>query len=178
MLEKIHKKTETYFEEKWLDKCTYEETCLLSESIDNSRIEQDLPSLTANNKGKNLEIKIRVPKGDFSGKFGSSQILSKWEGVVSRVSGDIFMGKLRDLTTDEGFINEAEFSVDDLQEDDKELLEIGAVFYWYVGYMTTSGGTRTKISLLKFQRLPKWQKSKIERIEEDAKRLREKLKWI
>lgn len=166
----------TYFDENWSENNFYEKTYSFGESNNNSTTEPDLLSPTANKKNDFIK-KIRTPKKNYSEKCGSSQILSKWIGIVTQINDDVFMGKLRNLAINEGFINEAEFTVSELQEDDKELLEIGAVFYWYIGYMTTYGGTRTKISLLKFQRLPQWQKSQINKIKEEAKLMGEKFNW-
>jgi len=176
-MEKRLEKRETSFKEGWLEDFTYEDTLILNEfTTENSGIDQDLSAQTVHRKAER-EIKIRIPRQDDFGKTNSSQILCKWEGVVDRINGDSFWGKLKDLTVDTAYINEAEFSIDDLQEGDKDLLEIGSVFYWYIGYITTFGGTRTKVSLLKFKRLPQWQKNKIKDIDEKVKDLMERLKW-
>ena len=177
MTNKVSDQIRTNFEENWLDSATYEGTykCNISDAL-NSRVEQDNFAITGNGEIEK-EIKTLIPRKIFDEKTNSSQILCKWEGAVARISGDTFIGRLKDLMDEKDSEHEAEFTIDDLQEGDKELLEVGSIFYWYIGYMDTVGGTRTRISLLRFQRLPGWQKNKIKEIEIKAQQLREKLKW-
>jgi len=82
--------------------------------------------------------------------FNRSQ---KWIGHILRINEDnTFSAKLEDLndlTTNEY----AEFSLLEVSPDDHELLDVGSVFYWSVGYENKNGTVR-KASVLKFQRLP------------------------
>lgn len=56
----------------------------------------------------------------------------------------------------------AEFSFDELSEDDVELVEPGAVFYWSVGYQISPFGGRATASVLRFRRLRHWTRKELE----------------
>ncbi|HEX8947795.1 MAG TPA: hypothetical protein VF790_02465, partial [Dissulfurispiraceae bacterium] len=81
--------------------------------------------------------------------------LQKWEGVVTEIGKDVFNARLFDLTANNPE-EIAEFSIDDVSEDDRELLKPGAIFYWSIGYLTTRTGQRMRMSFIKFRRLPAW----------------------
>ena len=61
--------------------------------------------------------------------------LQKWEGIVMDVMDDAFLARLIDLTQ-KGTDEEAEFSFDEISEEDKPLIRSGAIFYWNIGYST------------------------------------------
>lgn len=78
----------------------------------------------------------------------------KWIGHVSEIGVQSFKANLKDLntkTTDEV----GEFDITDISEEDKELLSIGAAFYWSVGLANQNGQIEKK-SLIRFQRLKPW----------------------
>jgi hypothetical protein len=82
-------------------------------------------------------------------------ILGSWEGTVQHVGKDTFTAYIADI--DERQAAEvAEFYRSDLSEEDSELLEEGAVFYWFVGYNDSASGQRSRSSVLRFRRLPPW----------------------
>ena len=86
-------------------------------------------------------------------------LLQEWEGYVQTVSDEKFTASLFDLTNRREIEDEeADFSIDDLTEDDKKLLKPGAVFRWLIGYRSI-GGTKERISKTVFRRLPQWTKS-------------------
>ncbi|MBF0320870.1 MAG: hypothetical protein HQL01_13810 [Nitrospirae bacterium] len=98
--------------------------------------------------------------------------LQKWEGYVLEIFEDTFIARLIDLTN-ESPDEEAEFYIDDLSGEDKELLQLGAVFYWNIGYHIASGGQRTRGSTIRFRRLPAWRKEDIKSATQKAERLLE-----
>src|ERR1700722_4226657 len=79
--------------------------------------------------------------------------VQSWIGYILSVSEDSFLAKIEDPNEIHTTYEEAEFSIDDVEEEDKKLLLIGSVFYWSVGY-EYRGGTKTKQSILRFKRLP------------------------
>lgn len=104
------------------------------------------------------------------------RLLQQWEGVVLEVYEDYFIARLHDLTgkyPDE----EAEFSFEEISENDKELLEPGAFFYWNIGYHESKSGQRTRSSIIRFRRLPAWTKKEIESSKKRAEDICAKLKW-
>ncbi len=101
--------------------------------------------------------------------------LQKWEGVVTDVNEDSFFARLTDLTQG-GSEEVIEFYLDDVPSDDKSLIGIGAIFYWNIGYETIRGQDR-KVSLIKFRRLPKWSKKKMQNMQKKGKELMSKIQW-
>jgi len=80
--------------------------------------------------------------------------LVKWEGVVTKLDKKCFEADLYDKSRHT--TEEAEFSLEDVSEQDFELLKIGAIFYWSIGYLDRVSGQRIKSSIIKFRRLPTW----------------------
>lgn len=102
--------------------------------------------------------------------------LQKWEGVVLRVSKESFYARLYDLTASNPE-EEAEFSMEDVAEDDHELVQPGAVFYWSIGYYTNRTGQKYRYSIVKFRRLPAWGTGEIKIIEDKALELGKAIGW-
>jgi len=99
--------------------------------------------------------------------------LQKWEGIVLEVSTNSFIGRLIDLTQDH-IDSEAEFSFEEVHDEDKPLITPGAIFYWTIGYKE-DGGQRIRASMIRFRRLPAWQKDEIEAAKRDAQKIRDLL---
>ena len=102
----------------------------------------------------------------------TQEVLQDWEGVVERVEEDIFVARLRDMTANEVYPGEiAELPVRDVSEDDRELLQVGAVFYMTVGYYVWASGRRERFGRIVFRRLPGWTAAALERAGERAHRI-------
>ena len=102
----------------------------------------------------------------------TQEVLQDWEGVVERIEDDIFVARLRDMTANEVYPGEiAELPVGDVSEDDRELLQVGAVFYMTVGYYVWASGRRERFGRVVFRRLPGWTASALERARERARRI-------
>lgn len=90
------------------------------------------------------------------------QSLQKWEGIVQQIHNDYFVAKLIDLTNklpDEI----AEFPIEEISEDDKRLVELGAVFYWNIGYQISKSKQKRRTSLIRFRRLVAWSEKDLQR---------------
>lgn len=104
-------------------------------------------------------------------------LLQEWEGYVQTVSDEKFTASLFDLTRRREIEDEeADFSIDDLTEDDKKLLKPGAVFRWLIGYRSI-GGTKERTSKIVFRRLPQWTESDFKAAEAKAKDIANRVKW-
>ena len=102
----------------------------------------------------------------------TQEVLQEWEGVVKRIEEDIFVARLRDMTANEVYPGEiAELPVRDVSEDDRELLQVGAVFYMTVGYYVWASGRRERFGCIVFRRLPGWTATALERAGERAHRI-------
>lgn len=102
--------------------------------------------------------------------------LQKWEGIVLEVMRDSFFGRLHDLTQN-GPDEEAEFPLEEVSEDDRELIMSGAIFYWNIGYHDSRSGQRTRSSIIRFRRLPAWRKEQIEASKREANRIQGFIDW-
>ena len=102
--------------------------------------------------------------------------LQEWEGYVTAVKGNTFTARLTDLTANATIAEEeADFPIDDIVEEDRELLAVGRVFRWAVGYLLM-GGTKWRVSQIVFRRL-RWTKEDLAKAEEEGRELAAKIKW-
>jgi len=118
---------------------------------------------------------VLVPKPMYSEvpRFVS---LQKWECSVLEIGKDSFTARLVDLThydTDE----EAEFPLEEIPAADLPLLKAGAVFYWNIGYEDSLTGQRTRVSTMRFRRLPVWRQDELDAAKSEARELREAIGW-
>lgn len=100
----------------------------------------------------------------------------KCEGLVLSVEGDEFTAKLIDLNkiaADEIAV----FPFNEISDDDKRLVQPGAVFYWNVGYETLPSGQKNRSSVIRFRRLPAWSPKDLQKAEERADHLQKILGW-
>ncbi|HPW35578.1 MAG: hypothetical protein BWX92_00583 [Deltaproteobacteria bacterium ADurb.Bin135] len=102
--------------------------------------------------------------------------LQKWEGVVMKVENGYFIARLHDLTS-KGNEEEAEFSCEEISEDESELIVQGAIFYWNIGYHDSHTGQRTRASMIRFRRLPAWRQKEIDDSALEADKLMKSIGW-
>lgn len=103
--------------------------------------------------------------------------LHEWEGTVTRVLDDTFIGSMVDLSEREkGFQDEAEFPLSDLPPDTEPLLKEGAIFRWSIGYSIVDG-TRHRASKIVFRRMPGWTKRDLETAARYASDLSKSVTW-
>lgn len=102
--------------------------------------------------------------------------LLKREGVIVSVDDSGFTAKLVDLEHDT--VDEvAEFPIDEVSDDDKKLLKVGAVFYWNIGYRLLPTGQKERSSIIRFRRLPAWTRSELEKAQKKADELKTLFGW-
>ena len=81
--------------------------------------------------------------------------LMEWEGSVEGIEGDVFVARLCNVTTGELLpTEEARFPVSDLNDIQRENLEVGAIFRWVIGLQRLPNGNKQRVSELFFRRLP------------------------
>lgn len=105
--------------------------------------------------------------------FSQSQ---NWIGYVIEINKETFRAKVEDAYESSGTYEEVEFDLMDVEDEDKELLSIGSVFYWSIGYEYRKG-TKSKQSMLRFKRLPKWNTTDIDSAKDLADDLYKNLNW-
>jgi hypothetical protein len=102
--------------------------------------------------------------------------LQQWEGVVDAINDGTFTARLVDRTADEPD-EEVEFDLTEVPTGDRDLVTVGAVFYWSVGYHTSATGTRSRVSVISFRRLPAWTEAEKRQARERAEQIAEALDW-
>lgn len=98
--------------------------------------------------------------------------LQRWEGVVIECREETFLARLTDLTA-EGTEEEVELLLADVPDEDRSLIAAGAVFYWAIGYRYEASGQSSRVSTLRFRRLPVWSASELEAARERAREVAE-----
>ncbi|MEA3359623.1 MAG: hypothetical protein U9R17_09510 [Thermodesulfobacteriota bacterium] len=95
--------------------------------------------------------------------------LIKWRGVVLEIHKDCFLCRLVDQdgnSPDE----EAEILLSEISDEDFQLIDIGAVFYWSIGYQINPSGSRTRSSIIRFRRLPVWRSEELSEAQKKAEK--------
>ena len=99
----------------------------------------------------------------------------RWEGYVLEIQNDHFVARLDDLTNP-GTHEQIRFDLDEVSPEDESLLELGATFYFSIGYVLNNG-QREKTSLLRFKRIAEWTEEEFDRASDRSRKLIENLKW-
>jgi len=91
--------------------------------------------------------------------------LGRWIGRVVEVDKRGFRAVVVDQTAqladETGY-----FPFEEISDDDRPLIIVGAVFYWAIGYRVDESRRRSRLSQIRFQRLPTWSQEELERIQE------------
>jgi hypothetical protein len=104
-------------------------------------------------------------------------VLHRWEGSVLEVSNGECRAIIRDLTRTKAPDEEISFSIDEISESDRQLAVPGSIFYWAIGYEDSPQGQRFRKSAIRFQRLPAWTETDIEKSRLEAQSLGDRLGW-
>ena len=99
----------------------------------------------------------------------------RWIGHVSKTGKTDFEAKLEDLTNP-GTYEIGEFDMDEISPEDRPLVQRGATFYWSIGYSHDNGQISRK-SLIRFQRILKWEEADMDSAADRARRLGQNLNW-
>lgn len=104
-----------------------------------------------------------------------SEKTQRWVGYIDTISGDEFSAKLEDLN-DPGTYEVANFDIAEVSKSDKELLSIGAVFYWSVGY-SNDNGQISKKSLIRFKRSVPFTIEEVDEVADWASKMVKRINW-
>jgi hypothetical protein len=96
--------------------------------------------------------------------------------VVLTRNGGTFIARVNDLVQ-KGVEEEVTLATDELSETDRGLVEPGAVFYWSIGYHDSLTGQRTRVSLIRFRRLPAWRQRELEDAAEEVDSIKSLIDW-
>lgn len=124
---------------------------------------------------KLLALGATEPAGA-SSSSDTFRVLARWEGIVLAVESDFFVARLTDLETDMPHL-EADILLEEVSPADRSRVELGAIFYWTIGFLDTLGGQRTRESVIRFRSLPKWRSQDLEKAMKTAEEIRDELDW-
>jgi hypothetical protein len=102
--------------------------------------------------------------------------LQSWEGTVLEVKEDSFIVRVADVRAEHAD-EEIALSKDELSDFDLELLEVGAILYWTIGYRQRMGGSRERVSRMRLRRLPAWSALQLREAQSRAEDLERELDW-
>ena len=141
------------------------------ESHEHSNETGFLPQKTTKEEEQpDIHIPLRIP--ETRRPEHRTEVLQQWEGIVETVGDENFTARVRDLTNNEHYPSEiAELPIEDISDDDRELLQTGAVFYLTVGRSISFNGRQQRFGRIVFRRLPGWTPSTFRRAEKRAKNL-------
>jgi hypothetical protein len=118
-----------------------------------------------------VEIDPLIRLTGAQGTIRRFKVLQQFECVVTELLEDAVVAELIDLT-DPSRPNEiAEIPLTDIPSADHSLLAPGCVFYWILGFETTVGGQRNRVSEIRVRRTPKWSENEIEAIKAEGEGL-------
>lgn len=104
--------------------------------------------------------------------------LQEWEGFVLEIGEETFLARLTDITAGNRVADEqAEFLIDDLEDDDRRRIAVGGIFRWVIGYQRALGGTKKRVSHVVFRRAPQWTVEDLQIAKEEGKSLADALLW-
>jgi len=99
------------------------------------------------------------------------QPINSWEGVVTEIRDDEIVTNVKDLRLDGAATEEVTFDFSDIPAADLDLVQVGAVFYWNIGYWRLSTGQVLRASDLRFRRLPAWSQRELDQADTSANEL-------
>ena len=103
------------------------------------------------------------------------EVKQKWVGVVTKVEPESFSARLVDETSNQSDIV-ADLLMEDVDYEDKPLLQVGALFYLSIGYLNRTSG-RIRASLMRFKREPEWSHDELVKVKRRAETLSEEIGW-
>ncbi len=125
-----------------------------SSAVIEEKVKKELPRLiTPSPQEQNLVEDVRQIFAGFVTNIGDY-------GITARVS---------DITDPSRPDEEIVFDINEIDERELSLVELGAQFYWHIGYKQGHKISRQRFSVIRFRRLPRWTKDELESSKQIAK---------
>ena len=81
--------------------------------------------------------------------------MQEWEGYVIEIRQREFVARLLDITAGaKREEEEATISFEEISSADREMMRLGSIFRWVIGYEHTVGGVKRRVSQIVFRQLP------------------------
>jgi len=109
---------------------------------------------------------------DDEDKSEAFDVVQQWNGHVLEVYEKTFLARMKTILGEDPD-QEATIKFRAVDEEDFDLLEPGAFFYWSLGYMRRPNGVIRKHSDLRFRRLPIWREETREFAQMEAQSIRQ-----
>ena len=93
------------------------------------------------------------------------EIKQQWSGVVTSIDINNLTVQLQDLTNPQNPNEIIVLSRDEIDNKDQPLIQVGAQFYWSIGYRQGIKYSKQRFSNIRFRRLPKWSAGEIKAAE-------------
>ncbi|MGH8177335.1 MAG: hypothetical protein ACREV5_13830 [Steroidobacter sp.] len=81
------------------------------------------------------------------------ELLQMWKGIILECTDEVVTAKIIDQSRPENASELIDFDIDEFSEDDRPLVQTGAVFYLSVRYEQTIGRPRQRVTRLRVRRL-------------------------
>lgn len=111
---------------------------------------------------------VRLPPRSLP--MSNVQVLQRWEGIVTECDTISFSAELKDLSEPDYPLELVELPISEIHPDDRPLIQSGACFYWSIGIKTSDRGVITRVSEIRFQRLPVWTRRSIAAAKKEAEK--------
>lgn len=102
-------------------------------------------------------------------------LLEKWEGTVIDVDSETFTGRIFS-SHEPNVAKQAVFDFEELSEEERAEVEIGAAFVWLIGFDHV-GTTRYRRSYPYFRRLARWTQKELEQGAAKASDIAKEIGW-
>lgn len=102
------------------------------------------------------------------------KVRQRWDGVVREVHEGYFVARLVPLGRDEPELF-ADILNEKVDDDQRDLIRPGALFYLVAGFIPISPGQRIQASKVRFRRLPQWRQEDVDYMREVARKRRASL---
>lgn len=91
-----------------------------------------------------------------------------FSGFVTKIEGHGITARISDITEPSRPDEEIVFDIHEIDERESDLLELGAQFYWHIGYRQGPMTSKHRFSTIRLRRLPRWTKDELEFSEQAA----------
>ena len=138
----------------------------LEESVLDYKYEQHHLQRWLNQIHESVSLKKETSKQ----RFLNFHSLKNSEGQVISIdfeNHDVLI-KFHEIGSKDDVVEEVVFDFAEISESDMDLLKEGAIVYWNIGYLEEISGTRSRISELKFRRMPAWSKNDVVKVNKKA----------
>lgn len=83
-------------------------------------------------------------------------------GFVTNIRDYLITARISDITDPSKPDEDIVFDINEVDERELHLVELGAQFYWHIGYKQGHKTSRQRFSIIRFRRLPQWTKDELE----------------